>query len=296
MLITMVEAPADEELLARLEQAVDVAADALKAQFEGEGPAAVGDYLGSAREGSSSVTHFFESLLPGYRGWRWSAVVAGCEGQEAATVSEVALLPGDDALIAPEWVPWARRVQAGDLGIGDLLPAQANDRRLVPAHASSGDEDLDELLSFVDEGRIKTLSITGRAQAAQRWHDGLFGPSAPMALVAPKRCAQCGFYIPLEGSLSASFGVCANEYAADGRVVDANYGCGAHSDIVVESDVVIPQKTQVAGGVTEFVEDVEIVVETAVGAEAVAAEAEEAEAVVAEAVAAEAAVEAAKTE
>jgi hypothetical protein len=26
------------------------------------------------------------------------------------------------------------------------------------------------------------------------------------------------------------FGVCANELAADGHVVDAEYGCGAHSD------------------------------------------------------------------
>ena len=26
------------------------------------------------------------------------------------------------------------------------------------------------------------------------------------------------------------FGVCANEIAADGHVVDAEYGCGAHSD------------------------------------------------------------------
>ncbi|MGL6235032.1 MAG: DUF3027 domain-containing protein [Segniliparus sp.] len=274
MLITMVEAPADEELLVRLEQAADLAADALKARFGDDESLAVGAHLGSAREGSASVTHFFESLLPGYRGWRWSAVVAGCPDQDKITVSEVALLPGPDALVAPEWVPWERRVQAGDLGVGDLLPTPANDRRLVPAHAGSGDEDLDELMGSVDIGRTKTLSIVGRAQAAQRWHDGLFGPSAPMAVVAPKRCAACGFYVPLEGSLSASFGVCANEYAADGRVVDANYGCGAHSDVVVESDVSIPQKAQVAGGVTELVEGIEIVAEPVVEeSEAVAEEA-----------------------
>ncbi|EFV11642.2 DUF3027 domain-containing protein [Segniliparus rugosus] len=273
MLITMVDAPADEELLARLEQAVDLAADALREQFgDGDSPV-VGAHLGSAREGSTSVTHLFASLLPGYRGWRWSAVLAGCPGQDEITVSEVALLPGPDALIAPEWVPWERRVQAGDLGVGDLLPTPADDRRLVPAHASSGDEDLDELMSLVDIGRSKTLSIMGRAQAAQRWHDGLFGPSAPMAVVAPKRCAQCGFFIPLEGSLSASFGVCANEYSADGRVVDANYGCGAHSDVVVESDLSIPQKAQVAEGVAELVEGIEVL--EAPAAEGVAEDAAE---------------------
>jgi hypothetical protein len=257
MLVTMVDAPADEELLARLEQAADVAADALKAQFGSEEPA-VGAYLGSVREGSTSVTHLFASLLPGYRGWRWSVVVAGCEGQDEITISELALLPGPDALTAPEWTPWERRVQAGDLGVGDLLPTPQDDSRLVPAHASSGDEDLDELMSPIDTGRSRTLSILGRAQAAQRWHDGLFGPSAPMAVVAPKRCSHCGFYVPLQGALSISFGVCANEYSADGRVVDANYGCGAHSDVVVEPDVAIPPKPHLAEGVAELVEGVEI--------------------------------------
>ena len=28
-----------------------------------------------------------------------------------ATVCEVGLLPGDDALLAPDWVPWAQRLQ-----------------------------------------------------------------------------------------------------------------------------------------------------------------------------------------
>ncbi|MBN9634965.1 MAG: DUF3027 domain-containing protein, partial [Actinobacteria bacterium] len=30
--------------------------------------------------------------------------------------------------------------------------------------------------------------------------------------------------------LGLVFGVCANELSADGRVVSAEYGCGAHSD------------------------------------------------------------------
>jgi len=32
------------------------------------------------------------------------------------------------------------------------------------------------------------------------------------------------------GSLGVMFGVCGNELAADGHVVDVEYGCGAHSD------------------------------------------------------------------
>ena len=40
----------------------------------------------------------------------------------AATVDELALLPGPDALVAPPWVPWSERLAPGDLGVGDVLP------------------------------------------------------------------------------------------------------------------------------------------------------------------------------
>ena len=36
------------------------------------------------------------------------------------------------------------------------------------------------------------------------------------------------------------FGVCANEYSADGQVVHLQYGCGAHSDVQVSVDPAIP--------------------------------------------------------
>jgi hypothetical protein len=45
-----------------------------------------------------------------------------------------------------------------------------------------------------------------------------------------RRVCDCGFYLPLSGSLGLMFGVCANELAADGHVVTGEYGCGAHSD------------------------------------------------------------------
>ena len=55
------------------------------------------------------------------------------------TVSEVVLLPGPEALVAPEWVPWQQRIQAGDLGVGDLMPTEAGDPRLVPGYLESDD-------------------------------------------------------------------------------------------------------------------------------------------------------------
>jgi hypothetical protein len=51
-----------------------------------------------------------------------------------------------------------------------------------------------------------------------------------MARSTKRMCRDCGFFLPLAGSLGAMFGVCGNELSADGHVVDKQYGCGAHSD------------------------------------------------------------------
>ena len=58
-----------------------------------------------------------------------------------------------------------------------------------------------------------------------------------MARHAPGPCATCGFYLPLAGSLRQTLGACGNAYApADGRVVTADYGCGAHSQATLVAD------------------------------------------------------------
>ncbi len=41
-----------------------------------------------------------------------------------------------------------------------------------------------------------------------------------MARSTRRVCRDCGFYLPLAGSLGSMFGVCANELSADGHVVD----------------------------------------------------------------------------
>ena len=60
-------------------------------------------------------THLCECTLPGYRGWFWFATLSRAPRSRVATICEVGLLPGDDALIAPDWVPWADRVRPEDL-------------------------------------------------------------------------------------------------------------------------------------------------------------------------------------
>ena len=95
------------------------------------------------------------------------------------------LLPGDEAIIAPEWVPYRDRIQPGDLSPGDLLPTEEDDPRLVPGYFTGdpGDElvDQDTVRDVVDElglGRARVLSLEGRDLAAERWYDGSHGPDA----------------------------------------------------------------------------------------------------------------------
>jgi hypothetical protein len=197
-------------------------------EFSGENT--VGEYLGASFEDPTAATHRFLADMPGYRGWQWAVVVAGCPGADHATISEVVLVPGPTALLAPKWVPWQERVRPGDLSPGDLLAPRADDPRLVPGYMATGDPQIDEVALEVGLGRRQVLGEWGRSEAAQRWHDGDYGPGTPMARSTRRVCRDCGFYLPLGGALGRTFGVCANEYAADGHVVDAEYGCGAHSD------------------------------------------------------------------
>ena len=231
--------------------AVDVARAAI---VEFSGPDTVGEYLGAALEDPTSATHRFLAEMPGYRGWQWAVVVAAWPGAEQVTISEVVLVPGPTALLAPKWVPWEERVRAGDLSPGDLLAPPPEDPRLVPGYTATGDPQIDEVAVEVGLGRRQVLSLWGRSETAQRWHDGDHGPTSAMARATKRTCRDCGFYVPLGGALGVLFGVCANEYSADGHVVDAEYGCGAHSDTPAPQGSGSPLYDPFDDGVLDLVE------------------------------------------
>ncbi|MET1021116.1 MAG: DUF3027 domain-containing protein [Arthrobacter sp.] len=94
-----------------LAAAVDVA----RAGIEGIAPAEqIGRHLAAKSEGDRLVTHLFESKLPGYGGWQWYAVLTRNSRSKVVTVNELGLLPSEDSILAPEWIPWAERVRPGD--------------------------------------------------------------------------------------------------------------------------------------------------------------------------------------
>lgn len=223
--------------------AVDLARDAAL-EVAGEGQ--VGEHLGSSADpaaGERVVVHRFACTAAGYRGWAWSVVVARAPRSKTATVSEVVLLPADDAVVAPSWLPWAQRLQPGDVGPTDVLPRVADDVRLVQGYEStdlSGEGDADPVARWeLGLGRARVLGPVGRSEAATRWYGGDAGPTAPSARAAAAPCATCGFFVPLTGALRRVFGVCANDWSPDdGRVVSRDHGCGAHS----ETDLMLPSE------------------------------------------------------
>jgi DUF3027 family protein len=228
----------DGSIHRKLADAVDVARAAVLADAPAD---QVGEHAGVEREDAVSASHLFEASVPGYLGWHWSVTVALAGPDEPVTVSELALVPGPAALVAPTWVPWERRVRAGDLGVGDIFPVDKDDARLVPAYLQSDDPAVEEVAHEAGLGRVHVLSRFGRQDAATRWHDGEFGPRSDMARSAPGTCGACGFFVPLAGSLRGSFGGCTNDISpADGHIVDVEYGCGAHSEVEVEITSSIP--------------------------------------------------------
>lgn len=110
-------------------EAVDLARAAAE---EAAAPGVVGEHVSLVSEGDRVVTHFFECQDPGYRDWRWAVTVTRASRAKNVTLDETCLLPGPDALLAPEWVPWSERLRPGDLGPGDLLPTEEEDLRLEP--------------------------------------------------------------------------------------------------------------------------------------------------------------------
>ncbi|PSK99672.1 Protein of unknown function (DUF3027) [Murinocardiopsis flavida] len=210
-------------------------------------PEWVGEHLGSQIEGDRVVTHLFRCLDPAYPGWHYAVTVARASRAKYVTVNESVLLPGTDALLAPEWLPWKERLRPGDLGVGDILPSGDDDDRLMPGYAQVPEDDLAEegvdkqMVWELGLGRARVLSEVGRESAAERWYNGASGPRSPIAGAAPAKCASCGFMTPLAGEFRQMFGVCANEFAPDdGRVVSLDHGCGAHSEAAVPAPGVEP--------------------------------------------------------
>jgi hypothetical protein len=224
---------------ATLRAAVELAREAAASIAE---DGTVGQHLGMEMVDERLATHYFACTATSYPGWRWAITLARVPRGKVATVCETNLVPGEGALLAPEWVPYAERLAPGDLGAGDVLPYMEEDPNLEFGFEATGDEDVDQMALWeLGLGRKRVLSAEGREAAAQRWYEGESGPHAEVAEKAPAPCATCGFFVPMAGALRSFFSVCANAWSpSDARVVSLDHGCGAHSEVDVERHEPVP--------------------------------------------------------
>lgn len=119
-------------------QSTDLALAALKEVTDVE---TIGAFVGHVAEDETTATLLFECLLPGYPGWRWAASLAQVSPSDPVTVLEVEMLPGDDSLIAPEWVPWAERLAAYRESQAQLAEEE---RAATEAEGELDDDDFDD--------------------------------------------------------------------------------------------------------------------------------------------------------
>ncbi|MEW1706943.1 DUF3027 domain-containing protein [Microbacterium sp. NPDC089190] len=107
----------------------------------------VGPAAGYTLEDDGVVSLRFHTRLSGYPGWFWTVSVAVVEDSEP-TVLEVELLPGDGALLAPDWVPWATRLAeyqaAQAAAAAEDADDEADDDDVDDEHDDSDDDDDEE--------------------------------------------------------------------------------------------------------------------------------------------------------
>jgi len=113
--------------------AVDVARAAL---LEITQESSIGALVSEQSEGEVVSTVRFASTMLGYPDWFWTVSVAQLPDEEP-TVLEAELLPGEGALIAPDWVPWADRLE-------DYKAAQAAIAAGELAAGADADDDVDD--------------------------------------------------------------------------------------------------------------------------------------------------------
>ncbi|UQN15567.1 DUF3027 domain-containing protein [Gulosibacter sp. ACHW.36C] len=70
----------------------------------------IGELVSTSEPNEEGVrTLRFASDVPGHPDWFWTVWTTQVEDDEP-TVLECDLLPGEDALLAPAWIPWAERL------------------------------------------------------------------------------------------------------------------------------------------------------------------------------------------
>lgn len=93
-------------------------------------PDQVGAFVEAIDMGDGVTDFRFATEYRGYEGWQWSVTLFHDEELDRWTVNESSLVPTDQALRPPEWVPWKDRLEPTDLSVTDSIGTDPDDLRL----------------------------------------------------------------------------------------------------------------------------------------------------------------------
>ncbi|MFU8946226.1 DUF3027 domain-containing protein [Mycetocola zhadangensis] len=141
---------ADDVLFA----AADIAREAL---LKVTPASTIGEPTGHIVEDDHVLSLLFATTLPGYPGWNWTVTLARVEDGDPM-VLETELMPGENALLAPEWIPWSERL--ADYRATQEA-AEAESRALAEAAAELDDDedDDDEGFSILHAGDVDGVDV-----------------------------------------------------------------------------------------------------------------------------------------
>jgi len=103
------------------------------------------------------ATVSFPCTLPGYPGWSWTVALNDSPDMEP-TVLELELLPGEGALLPPDWVPWADRLEEYLIHEKELADAGVRAAQEDSEDDDDDDED-DDFDGDVDGVEIDELDL-----------------------------------------------------------------------------------------------------------------------------------------
>ena len=101
----------------------------------------------------------FECLMRGYEGWHWVVTLTQVDKRKPAMVAEVNLIAGENAVLAPDWVPWAERLAQfrAELKEAGKAKSDAEADQLIAdmASALSDHDQSDDAEQDSDSSRVK---------------------------------------------------------------------------------------------------------------------------------------------
>lgn len=95
-----------------------------------DAPEQVGEVVDAIELGDNVTDFRLAADVRGYEGWQWSVTLYHDTEVGTWTVNESSLVPTDDALMPPAWVPWKDRLEPTDLAPTDSIGTDPDDPRL----------------------------------------------------------------------------------------------------------------------------------------------------------------------